>query len=93
MTAIRTVAETGSTNDDLASLAREGAPEGVWLARLGAMSGGAAGTVRKGHSASRQPLREPARRLAPGATRRGRRWLWSLPWRCPRWPSPSPSRE
>ena len=28
---IRTVAETGSTNDDLAVLAREGADEGLWL--------------------------------------------------------------
>ena len=28
---IRTVAETGSTNDDLALLARDGAPEGSWL--------------------------------------------------------------
>src|SRR3954453_14252147 len=28
---IRTVAETRSTNDDLAALAREGAPEGIWL--------------------------------------------------------------
>jgi len=28
---IRTVAETGSTNDDLAALARTGAPEGSWL--------------------------------------------------------------
>lgn len=28
---IRTVAETGSTNDDVAALAREGAPEGAWL--------------------------------------------------------------
>jgi BirA family biotin operon repressor/biotin-[acetyl-CoA-carboxylase] ligase len=28
---IRTVAETGSTNDDLAALARNGAPEGSWL--------------------------------------------------------------
>ena len=28
---IRTVAETGSTNDDLAVLARDGAPEGLWL--------------------------------------------------------------
>jgi BirA family biotin operon repressor/biotin-[acetyl-CoA-carboxylase] ligase len=27
----RVVAETGSTNDDLASLARAGAPEGAWL--------------------------------------------------------------
>lgn len=28
---IRTVAETGSTNDDVAALAREGAAEGLWL--------------------------------------------------------------
>jgi BirA family biotin operon repressor/biotin-[acetyl-CoA-carboxylase] ligase len=28
---IRTVAETGSTNDDVAELAREGVPEGTWL--------------------------------------------------------------
>jgi BirA family biotin operon repressor/biotin-[acetyl-CoA-carboxylase] ligase len=28
---IRTVAQTGSTNDDVAALAREGAPEGTWL--------------------------------------------------------------
>lgn len=28
---IRSVAETGSTNDDLAALAREGAAEGLWL--------------------------------------------------------------
>lgn len=28
---IRTVPETGSTNDDLAALARDGAPEGLWL--------------------------------------------------------------
>ncbi|HZF94925.1 MAG TPA: biotin--[acetyl-CoA-carboxylase] ligase [Allosphingosinicella sp.] len=28
---IRSVAETGSTNDDLAALAREGASEGLWL--------------------------------------------------------------
>jgi len=28
---IRTIAETGSTNDDLAALARAGAPEGLWL--------------------------------------------------------------
>lgn len=31
MAAIRTVSETGSTNDDLAALARDGAPEGLWL--------------------------------------------------------------
>jgi BirA family biotin operon repressor/biotin-[acetyl-CoA-carboxylase] ligase len=37
--AIRTVAETGSTNDDVAALAREGAPEGLWL-RAERQSGG-----------------------------------------------------
>lgn len=31
MPEIRTLAETGSTNDDLAALARDGAPEGLWL--------------------------------------------------------------
>lgn len=31
MTQIRTVAETGSTNEDVAALAREGALEGLWL--------------------------------------------------------------
>jgi BirA family biotin operon repressor/biotin-[acetyl-CoA-carboxylase] ligase len=39
MADIRTVAETGSTNDDVAVLAREGALEGVWL-RAGRQSGG-----------------------------------------------------
>ena len=28
---VRSLAETGSTNDDLAALARDGAPEGLWL--------------------------------------------------------------
>ena len=36
---VRTVAETGSTNDDLAALARAGAPEGTWL-RAEAQTGG-----------------------------------------------------
>lgn len=36
---IRTVAETGSTNEDLLAEARAGAPEGVWL-RAEAQSGG-----------------------------------------------------
>ncbi len=31
MNEIRTVAETGSTNDDVLALARAGAPEGLWL--------------------------------------------------------------
>lgn len=39
MTAIRTVPETGSTNDDVAALARDGAPEGLWL-RAERQSGG-----------------------------------------------------
>ena len=36
---IRTVAETGSTNDDVAALAGEGAAEGTWL-RAGRQTGG-----------------------------------------------------
>lgn len=36
---IRTVAETGSTNDDVAALARQGAGEGTWL-RAGRQTGG-----------------------------------------------------
>lgn len=39
MAAIRTVQETGSTNDDVAALARDGAPEGLWL-RAERQSGG-----------------------------------------------------
>ena len=31
MAEIRNIPETGSTNDDVAALAREGAPEGLWL--------------------------------------------------------------
>ncbi len=49
MSDIRTVARTGSTNDDLASLAREGAPEGVWL-RAGRQSGGRGRQGRGWHS-------------------------------------------
>jgi BirA family biotin operon repressor/biotin-[acetyl-CoA-carboxylase] ligase len=37
--AFRVVAETGSTNDDLAALARAGAPEGIWLS-AGRQTGG-----------------------------------------------------
>ena len=36
---IRTIVQTGSTNDDVAALAREGAPEGTWL-RADRQSGG-----------------------------------------------------
>ncbi len=46
---IRTVAETGSTNDDLAALAREGAPEGLWL-RAERQSGGRGRQGRGWHS-------------------------------------------
>jgi BirA family biotin operon repressor/biotin-[acetyl-CoA-carboxylase] ligase len=49
MSAIRTVAATGSTNDDLASLAREGAPEGAWL-RAERQSGGRGRQGREWHS-------------------------------------------
>ena len=46
---IRTVHLTGSTNDDLASLAREGAPEGIWL-RAERQSGGRGRQGREWHS-------------------------------------------
>jgi BirA family biotin operon repressor/biotin-[acetyl-CoA-carboxylase] ligase len=46
---IRTIAETGSTNDDLAASAREGAAEGVWL-RAERQSGGRGRQGREWHS-------------------------------------------
>ena len=46
---IRTVRHTGSTNDDLAALAREGAPEGVWL-RAERQSNGRGRQGREWHS-------------------------------------------
>ena len=46
---IRTVAETGSTNDDVAALARAGAGEGVWL-RAERQSGGRGRQGRGWHS-------------------------------------------
>jgi BirA family biotin operon repressor/biotin-[acetyl-CoA-carboxylase] ligase len=49
MSDIRTVAETGSTNDDLAALARGGAAEGVWL-RAGRQTGGRGRQGREWHS-------------------------------------------
>lgn len=49
MTDIRNVAETGSTNDDLAELARKGAEEGVWI-RAGRQSGGRGRQGREWHS-------------------------------------------
>ncbi|HYE27137.1 MAG TPA: biotin--[acetyl-CoA-carboxylase] ligase [Allosphingosinicella sp.] len=50
MAPIRTVAETGSTNDDLVALARAGAPEGVWL-RAARQTGGRGRQGREWHSA------------------------------------------
>jgi BirA family biotin operon repressor/biotin-[acetyl-CoA-carboxylase] ligase len=49
VSAIRTVTETGSTNDDVAALAREGAAEGVWL-RAERQSGGRGRQGREWHS-------------------------------------------
>jgi BirA family biotin operon repressor/biotin-[acetyl-CoA-carboxylase] ligase len=49
MRVVRTVPETGSTNDDLAASAREGAPEGVWL-RADRQSGGRGRQGREWHS-------------------------------------------
>ncbi|MEA3008432.1 MAG: BirA family transcriptional regulator [Sphingomonadales bacterium] len=46
---IRTVAETGSTNHDVASLARAGEPEGTWL-RAERQSGGRGRQGREWHS-------------------------------------------
>jgi BirA family biotin operon repressor/biotin-[acetyl-CoA-carboxylase] ligase len=51
MEAFRTVAETGSTNDDLVALARDGAPEGTWL-RADLQTGGKG---RQGRSWSSPP--------------------------------------
>ncbi|HEV2747043.1 MAG TPA: biotin--[acetyl-CoA-carboxylase] ligase [Allosphingosinicella sp.] len=45
----RTVAETGSTNDDVAALARDGAPEGLWL-RADRQTGGKGRQGRGWHS-------------------------------------------
>ena len=46
---IRTVAETGSTNDDVAALAKAGAPEGLWL-RAERQTGGRGRQGRGWHS-------------------------------------------
>jgi BirA family biotin operon repressor/biotin-[acetyl-CoA-carboxylase] ligase len=46
---LRTVADTGSTNDDVALLAREGAGEGLWL-RAQRQSGGRGRQGRQWHS-------------------------------------------
>ncbi|MET1112893.1 MAG: biotin--[acetyl-CoA-carboxylase] ligase [Allosphingosinicella sp.] len=65
MSAIRTVAETGSTNDDVASLAREGAAEGVWL-RAERQSGGRGRQGRLWHSPPGNLYASTLVRLRPG---------------------------
>ncbi|HEX8239580.1 MAG TPA: biotin--[acetyl-CoA-carboxylase] ligase [Allosphingosinicella sp.] len=65
MSAIHTVAETGSTNDDLASLAREGAAEGIWL-RAGRQSGGRGRQGREWHSPPGNLYASTLIRLRPG---------------------------
>jgi BirA family biotin operon repressor/biotin-[acetyl-CoA-carboxylase] ligase len=65
MSSIRTVAETGSTNDDLAASAREGAPEGLWL-RADRQSGGRGRQGREWHSPPGNLYASTLVRLRPG---------------------------
>jgi BirA family transcriptional regulator, biotin operon repressor / biotin---[acetyl-CoA-carboxylase] ligase len=65
ISAIRTVAETGSTNDDLASLAREGASEGAWL-RAERQTGGRGRQGREWHSPAGNLHASTLVRLRPG---------------------------
>jgi BirA family biotin operon repressor/biotin-[acetyl-CoA-carboxylase] ligase len=65
MNAINTVLETGSTNDDLASLAREGAAEGVWL-RAERQSGGRGRQGREWLSPAGNLYASTLVRLRPG---------------------------
>ncbi|HEX8512594.1 MAG TPA: biotin--[acetyl-CoA-carboxylase] ligase [Allosphingosinicella sp.] len=62
---IHTVAETGSTNDDIASLAGEGAPEGVWI-RAGRQWGGRGRQGREWHSPPGNLYASTLVRLRPG---------------------------
>lgn len=62
---IRTLAETGSTNDDLASLARAGEPEGSWL-RAERQSGGRGRQGREWHSPPGNLHASTLVRLRPG---------------------------
>src|SRR3712207_2976131 len=62
---IRTVAETGSTNDDLLALAREGAPEGIWL-RAERQTGGRGRQGRVWHSPEGNLYASTLIRLRPG---------------------------
>ncbi len=63
--AIRTVAETGSTNDDVAALAQAGAPEGLWL-RAGRQTGGRGRQGREWHSPRGNLYASTLVRLRPG---------------------------
>jgi len=63
--AIRTVPETGSTNDDLASLARQGADEGLWL-RAERQSSGRGRQGREWHSPPGNLYASTLVRLRPG---------------------------
>jgi BirA family transcriptional regulator, biotin operon repressor / biotin---[acetyl-CoA-carboxylase] ligase len=65
MSDIRTVPETGSTNDDLASLARAGAPEGLWL-RAERQSSGRGRQGREWHSPPGNLYASTLVRLSPG---------------------------
>lgn len=62
---IHTVAETGSTNDDVAALARKGAPEGMWI-RAGRQSGGRGRQGRGWHSPPGNLYASTIVRLRPG---------------------------
>ena len=62
---IRAVPETGSTNDDLARLAREGAGEGLWL-RAGRQTAGKGRQGRAWESPARNLHASTLVRLRPG---------------------------
>ncbi|HEX8378971.1 MAG TPA: biotin--[acetyl-CoA-carboxylase] ligase [Allosphingosinicella sp.] len=62
---IRTVPQTGSTNDDLAQMARDGAAEGVWL-RAERQSGGRGRQGREWHSPPGNLYASTIVRLRPG---------------------------
>jgi BirA family transcriptional regulator, biotin operon repressor / biotin---[acetyl-CoA-carboxylase] ligase len=63
--AIALVSETGSTNDDLAQLAREGAAEGLWL-RAERQTGGRGRQGREWHSPPGNLYASTLVRLRPG---------------------------
>lgn len=65
LSAIRTVTVTGSTNDDLARLAREGAAEGVWL-RAERQRSGRGRQGREWHSPPGNLYASTLVRLRPG---------------------------